>query len=73
MVSTANDLMTASARSRAIASLCAMFDAYHGNTVTPAWLLELHHRADDATLTARLSNWRQNHPAQWAAHGLYVM
>jgi hypothetical protein len=60
-------------RARIIASLCSMFDAYHGNSETPVWLLELHHRADDQTLVARLANWCQNHPEQWAQHGIYVM
>jgi hypothetical protein len=63
--------MTASTRTRAIASLIAMFKAEHGST--PAWLVELHHRADDALLLQRLANWRQNYPALYAAHGLYVM
>jgi hypothetical protein len=60
-------------RARIIASLCAMFDAYHGNSETPTWMLELQHRADDQTLLARLANWRQNYPEQWAQHGIYVM
>jgi len=63
--------MTASTRSRAIASLLAMFQAEHGSI--PQWLIELHHRADDQTLLARLANWRINYPAHYAAHGLYVM
>jgi hypothetical protein len=63
--------MTASTRTRAIASLLAMFKAEHGST--PQWLIELHHRADDQTLIARLANWRTNYPALYAAHGLYVM
>ena len=60
-------------RSRIIASLVAMFNAEHGTSTAPAWLLELHHRSDDATLLARLSNWRQNYPAHYQRHGLYVM
>jgi len=63
--------MTATARTRAIASLLAMFKAEHGST--PAWLIELHHRADDALLLQRLANWRQNYPQHFAAHGFYVM
>ena len=60
-------------RSRIIASLCAMFDAEHGNDQTPAWLLELHHRSTDAELLARLENWRVNYPHHHQRHGLYVM
>lgn len=60
-------------RSRIIASLCTMFNAYHGNAETPAWLLELHHRSDDETLLARLGNWQANHPEQFSRHGLYVL
>jgi len=63
--------MTASTRTRAIASLLAMFQAEHGST--PQWLIDLHHRADDALLLQRLANWRANYPALYAAHGLYVM
>ena len=63
--------MTASTRTRAIASLLAMFKAEHGST--PQWLIDLHHRADDALLLQRLANWRANYPALYAAHGLYVM
>jgi len=63
--------MTASTRTRAIASLLAMFKAEHGST--PAWLVELHHRADDALLLQRLANWRQNYPAHYQQHGVYVM
>jgi hypothetical protein len=63
--------MTATARIRAIASLLAMFKAEHGST--PQWLIDLHHRADDETLIARLASWRANYPQHFAAHGLYVM
>jgi hypothetical protein len=63
--------MTASTRSRAIASLLAMFEAENGSI--PQWLIELHHRSDDETLISRLANWRTNYPALYAAHGLYVM
>ena len=63
--------MTASTRTRAIASLLAMFEAEHGSI--PQWLIELHHRSDDETLISRLANWRINYPALYAAHGLYVM
>jgi hypothetical protein len=63
--------MTASTRTRAIAALLAMFKAEHGST--PQWLIDLHHRADDALLLQRLANWRANYPALYAAHGLYVM
>jgi len=63
--------MTSNTRTRAIASLLAMFKAEHGST--PAWLVELHHRADDALLLQRLANWRANYPALYAAHGFYVM
>lgn len=65
--------MPATTRQRVIASLVAMFNAEHGNTEAPAWLLELHHRSTDAELTARLSNWRANYPQHFASHGLYVM
>ena len=58
-------------RNRVIASLLAMFEAEHGSI--PQWLVELHHRSDDETLTARLANWRINYPALYAAHGTYVM
>ena len=58
-------------RNRVIASLLAMFEAEHGSI--PQWLVELHHRADDDTLIARLANWRANYPALYAAHGTYVM
>jgi hypothetical protein len=60
-------------RSRIIASLCSMFNAYHGNDTTPAWVLELHHASTDGMLVARLQNWRENYPEQYAQHGLYVM
>ncbi|MFZ9205439.1 MAG: hypothetical protein ACO22M_05775 [Candidatus Nanopelagicaceae bacterium] len=58
-------------RTRIIASLLAMFEAEYGSI--PHWLVELHHRSDDETLVARLANWCQNHPEQWAQHGIYVM
>ena len=58
-------------RNRVIASLLAMFKAEHGST--PAWLVDLHHRADDATLIARLNNWCANYPEHWVKHGIYVM
>lgn len=60
-------------RDRIIASLIAMFNAEHGNVTTPTWLVELHHRSDDATLLARMDNWRQNYPQHFQRHGLYVM
>jgi hypothetical protein len=48
-----------------------MFKAEHGST--PQWLVDLHHRADDALLLQRLANWRANYPQHYAQHGLYVM
>jgi len=63
--------MLKTTRTRVIASLISMFKAEHGST--PAWLIELHHRSDDDLLLQRLSNWRQNYPALYAAHGIYVM
>lgn len=65
--------MSTTTRHRVIASLCAMFDAYHGNDTTPQWLLDLHNSSDDATLLARLANWHHNCPEQWQQHGLYVL
>ena len=58
-------------RTRIIASLLAMFKAEHGSI--PTWLVQLHHTASDETLIARLSNWRQNYPAHYQQHGVYVM
>lgn len=63
--------MPTTTRQRAIASLLAMFKAEHGST--PQWLVDLHHRADDALLLQRLANWRANYPQHYAQHGLYVM
>lgn len=65
--------MSTTTRQRVIASLVAMFNAEHGNTEAPAWLLELHHRSTDDLLVARLANWRTNYPAHYARHGVYVM
>ena len=65
--------MSTTTRQNVIASLVAMFNAEHGNTEAPAWLLELHHRSTDAQLTASLANWRANYPAHYTQHGLYVM
>jgi hypothetical protein len=65
--------MTATTRQRVIASLVAMFNTEHGNTETPAWLLELHHRSTDAELLSRLGNWQTNYPQHYSRHGLYVM
>jgi hypothetical protein len=58
-------------RNRIITSLLLMFQAEHGSI--PTWLVQLHHTADDATLIARLANWRQNYPAHYQQHGVYVM
>jgi ferric-dicitrate binding protein FerR (iron transport regulator) len=65
--------MNATTRQRVISSLVAMFNAEHNNSEAPAWLLTLHHTSDDATLLARLANWKQNYPQHFASHGLYVM
>jgi hypothetical protein len=65
--------MTSTQRTRAIASLCAMFNDYHGNDLTPAWVLELHHRSTDEEIAQRLSTWRENYPEQFARFGTYVM
>lgn len=65
--------MTNITRTRTIASLLAMFNAEHELSESPAWLIELHNSSDDATLLARLSNWRANYPQHFAAHGIYVM
>jgi hypothetical protein len=66
-----NSTMVKTTRTRVITSMLSMFKAEHGSI--PAWLIELHHRADDALLLQRLSNWRQNYPSLYAAHGIYVM
>ena len=58
-------------RNRIITSLLLMFKAEHG--AIPTWLVQLHHTASDETLIARLSNWRQNYPAHYQQHGVYVM
>lgn len=60
-------------RQRLIDSICAMFNEYHGNAVSPDWLLELMHTSTDDVLIARLNNWRANYPEQWQRHGIYVM
>ena len=65
--------MTTTTRQRAIAALCSMFNAEHGNSETPTWLLELHHRSTDADLLARLENWKANYPQHFARFGFYVM
>ena len=62
-----------STRNRIISALCAMFNEVHGNTSTPTWLLELHHRSDDDVLAQRMANWRNSYPEQWNRYGLYVM
>jgi hypothetical protein len=68
-------MLSPNTRSKVIASLCAMFNDYHGNDVTPDWVLDLHHQTNDGDLVARLGNWRRNHPNEFARHGysLYVM
>jgi len=60
-------------RARIINSLCAMFNQVHNNSSTPAWLMELHNSSDDATLAARMGNWMQNYPEEYAQHGVYVL
>lgn len=65
--------MNSTTRTRTIASLLAMFNAEHQLSESPSWLLELHSNSDDATLLARLTNWRTNYPQHFAAHGIYVM
>ena len=58
-------------RARTITSLLLMFQAEHGSI--PTWLVQLHHTASDEVLIARLANWRQNYPAHYQQHGVYVM
>jgi|OM-RGC.v1.032950257 hypothetical protein len=60
-------------RERIIDILCNMFNDYHNNTKTPAWLIDLHNESDNATLIARLENWRRNYPQQYARHATYVL
>lgn len=60
-------------RQRLIDSICAMFNDYHGNAVSPDWLLELMHTSTDDELIARLNNWRRNYPEQFQRHGIHVM
>lgn len=69
ILSPATDTM----RQRLIDSICAMFNDYHGNAVSPDWLLELMHTSTDDVLIARLNNWRRNYPEQFQRHGIYVM
>ena len=63
--------MTTTTRQRMISSLISMFKAEHGST--PQWLFDLHHRATDAELLARLGKWQTNYQAHYNRHGLYVM
>lgn len=58
-------------RSRVISSLLMMFTAEHGTC--PDWLVKLQNDADDATLIARLANWRINYPHHYQQYGVYVM
>lgn len=68
-----NTLEIPTMRQRLIDSICAMFNEYHGNAVSPDWLLELQHNSTDEELIVRLSNWRANYPELWQRHGIYVM
>ena len=60
-------------RARIINSLCAMFNMANDLSSTPAWVMELHTSSDDVTLAARMGNWMQNYPEEFARHGIYIM
>lgn len=50
-----------------------MFNMAHNNSTTPAWVMELHNASDDVTLAARMGNWMQNYPEEYAQHGIYIL